>query len=382
LIRIAGVLWLAALALGVAAPAAGAYVYWGNDETATIGRAASDGTQVEPSFIKGAGVPNALAVDSGHIYWANYTPDSIGRASISGANVEPEFIKLPYAPTGIAVNESHIYWTGSTFIGRASLNGTGVEPEFIKNVGFSCGLTVDSGHLYWALGSSGTGYVARAALNGSKVEPEYVEMSPVEVLCGVAVNTSNVFWADSGLGFGNNIGRANLSTGKGVDISFIGAALGPCELAVFGSKLYWPNTGTSTIARANTDSTGVEYEWIHTGAAPRTICGIAVDGLAPPPPPPPPPPGGGGGSDTTPPQTKITKGPGKKLAQGKAKFSFTSSEPGSTFTCKLDKKKAARCRSPKTYSGLKPGRQTLSVWATDAAGNKDPTPAKRSFRVP
>jgi hypothetical protein len=94
--------------------------------------------------------------------------------------------------------------------------------------------------------------------------------------------------------------------------------------------------------------------------------------------------GGGGGppADTTPPQTKIAKGPGKKLAQGKAKFVFRSSEAGSTFACKLDKRKARPCRSPKKYSGLKPGRHTFKVWATDGAGNKDPTPAKRSFRVP
>ena len=87
----------------------------------------------------------------------------------------------------------------------------------------------------------------------------------------------------------------------------------------------------------------------------QTICGIAVDSLAPPPPPPPP----AAAADTTPPQTKIAKGPGKKLAKGKAKFSFSSSEPGSSFACKLDKKKPAPCRSPKTYSGLKPGRHTF-----------------------
>jgi hypothetical protein len=77
-----------------------------------------------------------------------------------------------------------------------------------------------------------------------------------------------------------------------------------------------------------------------------------------------------------------SQGPGKKLANGKAKFSFTSSEAGSSFECKLDGKKTTRCRSPKTYSGLKPGHHTLSIWATDAAGNKDQSPAKRSFRVP
>jgi hypothetical protein len=67
---------------------------------------------------------------------------------------------------------------------------------------------------------------------------------------------------------------------------------------------------------------------------------------------------------------------------GVAKFKFRSSEPLSTFLCKLDRRKAKRCKSPRTYKRLKPGRHVFRVWAIDAAGNKDPTPAKRRFRVP
>jgi hypothetical protein len=96
--------------------------------------------------------------------------------------------------------------------------------------------------------------------------------------------------------------------------------------------------------------------------------------------------GGGGGTgeaaDKAPPQTTIAKGPGSKLTQGKAKFAFRSSERGSRFQCKLDGRKVRTCKSPKGYAGLKPGLHTFKVWAIDAAGNKDPTPAKRRFRVP
>ena len=92
--------------------------------------------------------------------------------------------------------------------------------------------------------------------------------------------------------------------------------------------------------------------------------------------------GAGEGKDAAAPQTTIAKGPGSKLPQGKAKFAFRSSEKGSSFACKLDKRKAKPCNSPKTYKGLAPGRHTFKVWATDAAGNKDSTPAKRRFKVP
>jgi hypothetical protein len=208
------------------------------------------------------------------------------------------------------------------------------------------------------------------------VDNEFVTVSPVGILCGVAVSSSSVYWSDSGLGGGTNIGRASLNNPASPDVSYIGAALGPCGVTIFGSKLYWANAGTATIARANTDATAVEYEYIRTGAEPKAICGVAVDALAPPPEPPP------GGSDTTPPQTMIRSGPGHGLAMGRARFSFSSNEAGSSFRCELDKKRVAGCRSPKSYGHLRLGHHTFKVWAIDAAGNKDPTPARRGFRVP
>jgi hypothetical protein len=85
--------------------------------------------------------------------------------------------------------------------------------------------------------------------------------------------------------------------------------------------------------------------------------------------------------DITPPQTKIVKGPKAKTHARKVRFKFTSSEAGSTFKCKLDRKPVKACKSPRTYKKLKPGKHVFKVWATDAAGNKDPTPAKRKFKV-
>ena len=80
------------------------------------------------------------------------------------------------------------------------------------------------------------------------------------------------------------------------------------------------------------------------------------------------------------PQTKITKGPKAKTHATTAKFKFTSSEKGSTFECKLDKKKFKPCKSPKTYKKLKPGKHVFKVRAVKA-GVADPTPAKRKFKI-
>jgi hypothetical protein len=73
---------------------------------------------------------------------------------------------------------------------------------------------------------------------------------------------------------------------------------------------------------------------------------------------------------------------GKKTIKGTtAKFKFTSNEPGSTFQCKLDKRKFKPCSSPKKYKHLSSGKHKFKVRAVDAAGNADTTPAKKKFTI-
>jgi acid phosphatase type 7 len=86
-------------------------------------------------------------------------------------------------------------------------------------------------------------------------------------------------------------------------------------------------------------------------------------------------------ADTTPPDTMITSGPGD-TSDGTADFAFSSTESASTFKCKLVGQDLIRtkCTSPKTYPNRTAGTTyTFKVWATDAAGNIDPTPAKLTF---
>jgi CSLREA domain-containing protein len=96
--------------------------------------------------------------------------------------------------------------------------------------------------------------------------------------------------------------------------------------------------------------------------------------------------GGGNGSatpprDTTPPDTTIFKRVLKRRPPIFV-FSFQSTEPGSTFECKLDNHPFAACSSPKTYMHLKSGQHSFAVVAVDSAGNKDPTPAVVQFTFP
>lgn len=79
-------------------------------------------------------------------------------------------------------------------------------------------------------------------------------------------------------------------------------------------------------------------------------------------------------------------------AKRRATFRFTSSEPGSafglasgdpgsTFSCKLDKQRFRPCTSPKTYRKLQLGRHVFRVKARDRAGNLDATPAVKRFMI-
>src|SRR5919107_4010205 len=88
-----------------------------------------------------------------------------------------------------------------------------------------------------------------------------------------------------------------------------------------------------------------------------------------------------GSLDTTPPNTTIDSGHSGTVKSREATFTFSSSEAGSTFECSLDSGAFSECSSPKTYTGLANGSHTFSVRAIDAAGNIDPTPDNRIWKV-
>lgn len=78
----------------------------------------------------------------------------------------------------------------------------------------------------------------------------------------------------------------------------------------------------------------------------------------------------------------ITAGPaaGSFVASTSASLSFTDSEGGVSFLCRIDGNAFAACTSAKSYSGLSQGSHTFQVEAKDPAGNIS-GPASRQWTV-
>jgi Subtilase family len=85
-------------------------------------------------------------------------------------------------------------------------------------------------------------------------------------------------------------------------------------------------------------------------------------------------------ADCVPPATAIQAGPAGTVNDEAPRFSF-SATGGDAFQCSVDDGPFRACTSPVTLAGLADGDHAFAVRALDTAGNVDPTPARRKFRL-
>jgi hypothetical protein len=85
-----------------------------------------------------------------------------------------------------------------------------------------------------------------------------------------------------------------------------------------------------------------------------------------------------------PPETTITRAPNRRVRTKKrrkrAKFRFTSSQPGSTFECSVDGDPFEACQSP-FRTRVRKGRHTFNVRAIHPTFGTDPTPDEHNWKV-
>ena len=204
------------------------YVYWANRAGDTIGRANTDGTGVNQSYITGANAPTGVAVTATHIFWTNYYDDTIGRANLDGTGANQNFITGANAPNQLFASSVNLYWTnfGNNTIGRANLDGTGPNQNFITGTAGPTGVASTSTNIYWLNIDDGT--IGTANLDGSGVNQDLLSLEAGSSGEGLAATSTHLYWTDSNVAA---IGRANVD-GTSPQGDFITGADGPGGIAV------------------------------------------------------------------------------------------------------------------------------------------------------
>jgi uncharacterized protein YjbI with pentapeptide repeats len=227
------------------------------DQTVPV---SGDGTYTSPSF---------TPTQAGTYYWA---------ASYSGdVNNNPAAIKCGDEPVTIT-SSAHLYWTdlgGATITGgtvkEANLDGSN-QQTIADNQSVPEGVAVSSSNLYWAVAdlTTGSGQIWEANLDGTNAHA--LAIPPQDNPRGVAVNGSNLYWADNGNG---TIWEANLDGTNAHSLTPvpIPGQPEPVGVAVNGSNLYWADNG-GMIWEANLDGTNAHPLTIPAQPGP---VGVAVN---------------------------------------------------------------------------------------------------------
>jgi hypothetical protein len=138
-----------------------------------------------------------------------------------------------------------LYWSTGTSIGRSNLDGSNANPEFISSlvyapIGHVCGIAVNESHIFWA--DSFRGAIGRANIDGS--DPNYFLVGDAREPCGVALDESYLYWANRNGGFlgsgpgPGSIGRVRLD-GSEKNQDFIPGISVPCGTAVDDQFVFW-----------------------------------------------------------------------------------------------------------------------------------------------
>ena len=233
------------------------------DEAGKVQSANLDGSDVVDLAANLLADPKYMALDvaGGKMYWTDSSSSKIQRANLDGSAVEDLGIELG-SPEGMALDVpgGKMYWVDSGAdkvtdsgieevtdkIQRANLDGSAVEDLVTSGLALPLGIALDvaGGKMYWT--DSGTSKVQRANLDGSAVEDLVTRLDcrrvPADVQCspeGMALDVAGgkMYWVDSGT---SKVQRANLDGSAVKDLVTSGLSL-PRGIAldVAGGKMYW-----------------------------------------------------------------------------------------------------------------------------------------------
>lgn len=123
----------------------GTYLYFARCAGAAIGRVKLDGTELDREFISDGGgfCPDGLASIDGRLYWSDLLINGrtlVGRASTDGGQVEPSWLDGgPLGDFNFAAGSGALFWTWGhggkspwSYVGRASLDGQNLDLRFFR----------------------------------------------------------------------------------------------------------------------------------------------------------------------------------------------------------------------------------------------------------
>ncbi len=255
---------------------------------ATVAVTASDASGISTTQNFEVKVTEPVPESRGRMYWTDVGTFKIQRSNLDGSQVEDLVTTGLDYPRGLALDVAggKMYWVdvGTFKIQRANLDGSQVEDLVTTgSVGpRAVALDVNGGKMYWTGddwteedGRTIEGRIQRANLDGTQVEDLLTDPSEVSDPGGLALDLAagKMYWTDTGY---SSIERANLdgSDSETLVYEWLNA---PWSLALdlARGKVYWADPGTMRIQRANLDGSQVE-DVIVSGLGDPAI-GLALD---------------------------------------------------------------------------------------------------------
>jgi Thrombospondin type 3 repeat len=292
-VRSLGLALLAAALVLLCASTASAAIYW-HVRFDRIGRAESDGSSPNGSFITGAtsGGGAGVATNGTYLFWGNQ--GALGRATVAGTGVDQSFAPVgPGCTVGaVAANATDAYFLvacsspASESIYKVPVTGGTAQPIGVNPSLAGCGIAIDGTYVYWSDGD----YIGRVPLAGGAAEPTWLNVDPpgTAQVCGLAADAQHIYFTISLANPGSTtVGRANID-GSAKTLSFVtgasfyGGSANPSGVAVDSTYVYWGNQTVgftdSSIGRATKAGGGVSQTFISPITFPQ---GVAVDAAAP-----------------------------------------------------------------------------------------------------
>jgi hypothetical protein len=204
----------------------------------------------QPRIVSVGNGPGPLAVDSGFVYWSdsfNMPTGSIVRADKTQTSTPKTLAPNQVQPYAVAVDSNYVYWVTSVASGSVSrapfdggmpsivLNGTENAPQFIL---------ANGSNLFWD--NHGSNEIRRSAPDGTNAATIAdggtgdMVMGPLQM----AIDASYIYWADR---VTKAIRRAPL---VGAGLTTLSTGTDPVGVAVNSTTVFWANYMTGTIQSA------------------------------------------------------------------------------------------------------------------------------------